>query len=309
MSVKRIIAAVLAAAVALAGIASASAAPNRAVIPLVGEVARGFDPPVQPWLSGHRGVDIAGVAGQTVVAAMDGVVTFAGVVVDRPVITLKHGDRSTTYEPVDPSVSVGQVVAMGAPIGTLVDGHPCPAPACLHWGLRDGGTYLNPLSLLGGPVRLIAAADLGRVRADSSVMLTPRRVSAAGLTTPVVGTISSPYGMRVSPIDGAWRFHDGLDIAASCGSPIRAAAAGVVTEVSVSPVWGNRLVIDHGVVAGHALVTAYNHAAGYAVEVGTVVSQGQTIGQVGTTGQSTGCHLHFQTWLDGESTDPAGLLP
>ncbi|WP_025618690.1 murein hydrolase activator EnvC family protein [Salinispora cortesiana] len=128
--------------------------------PLSGEppVVRRFDPPPQPWFPGHRGVDLAADAGAPVLAAGDGVVTFAGVVAGRPVLTVTHAaGLRTTYEPVRSDVEVGAPVLAGVPIGRLRAGHPsCLAAACLHWGLRRGDTYLDPLALLGrGPVRLL----------------------------------------------------------------------------------------------------------------------------------------------------------
>ena len=298
--------------VSVAGVAPAQAA-TQAIAPVMGDVVRSFDPPDQPWLAGHRGVDIAGSQGDTVVAAMDGVVSFAGMVAGRPVVSIRHGELTTTYEPVQPSVSAGESVLIGQPIGTLLAGHPCPVEACLHWGLKEGETYLDPLSLLsGGRIRLITAEAMDVVRAHAAALAQATLdggVSSAGLVSPASGAISSPFGMRWHPIDGTWKFHDGMDIAASCGSPILAAATGTVVESFYSSGYGNRLVIDHGIVNGHQLTTSYNHAQGYVVLIGDQVSQGQPIGSVGTTGASTGCHLHFQVWLDGTLTDPQLLLP
>jgi murein DD-endopeptidase MepM/ murein hydrolase activator NlpD len=79
-------------------------------------------------------------------------------VAGRPVVSIDHaGGLRTTYEPVDPSVGAGLRVGRGSPIGTLMPGHGgCPVEACLHWGLRRGETYLDPMSLLGPPrVRLL----------------------------------------------------------------------------------------------------------------------------------------------------------
>ncbi|MDT4992540.1 MAG: hypothetical protein QOH97_2432 [Actinoplanes sp.] len=121
-------------------------------------VVRPFDPPPQPWLPGHRGVDLAGAGAQEVRAAGAGTVTFAGDLAGRGVITITHADGlRTTYEPVTPAVPVGRRVVAGQPIGALVPGHPgCPSATCLHWGLRQGDAYLDPLALLGrGPVRLL----------------------------------------------------------------------------------------------------------------------------------------------------------
>jgi len=296
--------------VGMVGVTPAWAAPS-AVAPVMGDVVRGFDPPDQPWLAGHRGVDIAGTTGQTVVAAMDGAVSFAGMVAGRPVVSIRHGTLTTTYEPVQPIVSAGETVRAGQPIGTLLAGHPCGGEACLHWGLKEGDTYRDPLSLLGGGrIRLITAEAMDTVRAHAAAMeQMAGHAGSAGLVSPATGAVSSPFGMRLHPIDGTWKFHDGMDIAASCGSPIVAAAAGTVTESFYSSGYGNRLVINHGIVDGHQLTTAYNHAQGYAVSVGDQANQGQLIGSVGTTGASTGCHLHFQVWLDGTLTDPQPLLP
>jgi murein DD-endopeptidase MepM/ murein hydrolase activator NlpD len=128
--------------------------------PLAGRptVARPFDAPPTPYAAGHRGVDLLGAPGQPVLSAGAGVVAFAGMVAGRPVVSVQHADGlRTTYEPVQPVVAAGRAVARGSPIGVLVAGHPgCPAEACLHWGLRRGEAYLDPLLLLRPPrVRLL----------------------------------------------------------------------------------------------------------------------------------------------------------
>jgi murein DD-endopeptidase MepM/ murein hydrolase activator NlpD len=114
-------------------------------------VARRFDPPPEPWLAGHRGVDLAAAPGASVRAAGAGVVAFAGMVAGRGVVSVDHPNGlRTTYEPVDVSVTAGAVVERGSELGVLVSGHPgCSAAACLHWGLRRGHVYLDPLMLLG----------------------------------------------------------------------------------------------------------------------------------------------------------------
>jgi murein DD-endopeptidase MepM/ murein hydrolase activator NlpD len=129
-------------------------------LPLAGPptVTRPFDAPPHPYAAGHRGVDLAGAVGATVLAAGDGTVVFAGMVAGRPVVSIDHrGGLRTTYEPVEASVGAGQLVLRGSLIGTLAAGHAgCSVPACLHWGARNGRTYLDPLSLLDPPrVRLL----------------------------------------------------------------------------------------------------------------------------------------------------------
>jgi murein DD-endopeptidase MepM/ murein hydrolase activator NlpD len=162
-----VLVAALAAPSARAGPVVAAAAPALPwTWPLAGTppVTRPFDPPPEPWAAGHRGVDLAGSPGEPVLASGDGVVVFAGLVAGRPVVSIDHpGGLRTTYEPVQPWVGAGQPVARGSPIGALVAGHAgCPVEACLHWGLRRGESYLDPLRLLQPPeVRLLpwAAAD------------------------------------------------------------------------------------------------------------------------------------------------------
>lgn len=121
------------------------------------EVVAGFDPPIDPWGSGHRGVDLLGSAGQPVLAALPGRVTFAGMLAGRGVVVVSHGDTRTTYEPVSADLSVGDTVAAGGRVGRLaVFGSHCFPRACLHWGWLRGETYLDPLDLVGGgPVRLL----------------------------------------------------------------------------------------------------------------------------------------------------------
>lgn len=128
-------------------------------------VVRGFDAPAQDWHPGHRGVDLAGAAGQPVYAAGAATVVFAGLLAGRPVVSLAHpGGLHTSYEPVRARVRVGQQVTAATAIGELVAGHAgCPASqaggACLHWGAMwgpaSGARYVDPLGLLEStPIRL-----------------------------------------------------------------------------------------------------------------------------------------------------------
>ena len=126
----------------------------------------------------------------------------------------------------------------------------------------------------------------------------PSQSSSGGLIWPVSGPITSPFGMR-------WgKLHPGIDIGASMGTPIKAAAAGRVIVAAYSGGYGNLVVIDHG----HGLATAYAHQSRIAVGVGQRVAQGQVIGYVGSTGFSTGPHLHFEVRVNGKPVDPMGYL-
>jgi murein DD-endopeptidase MepM/ murein hydrolase activator NlpD len=122
--------------------------------------------------------------------------------------------------------------------------------------------------------------------------------SAAGFVWPVLGPVTSPFGWR-------WgRMHEGIDIAASTGTPIRAAAAGTVIYAGWLGGYGNLTVIDHG----GGVATAYGHQSGFAAGNGAYVAQGQVIGYVGNTGHSTGPHLHFEVRVNGVPQDPLGYL-
>ncbi len=132
---------------------------------------------------------------------------------------------------------------------------------------------------------------------------------SASLVTPMDSyRLSSPFGMRVHPITGAYSFHDGVDLASACGAPIRAAAQGLVVDYYWSGGYGNRLVVDNGLIDGHHIVTSYNHLSSAQVGAGDVVDQGQVIAKEGSTGDSTGCHLHFMVWSDGQTMDPADYI-
>jgi murein DD-endopeptidase MepM/ murein hydrolase activator NlpD len=113
-------------------------------------VSRAFQPPSKPYGPGHRGVDLIGAPGQPVLAAGAGTVVYAGPLADRGVVSVDHADGlRTTYEPVTAMVHPGQVLHRGEPVGALAAGHlGCSASACLHWGLRRDGQYLDPLMLV-----------------------------------------------------------------------------------------------------------------------------------------------------------------
>jgi murein DD-endopeptidase MepM/ murein hydrolase activator NlpD len=113
-------------------------------------VVRPFQEPASPFGPGHRGVDLAATAGTPVFAAGTGTVVFAGPVAGRGVVSIDHlGGLRTTYEPVSPTVAAGDRVTKGEQIGTLELGHSgCTVTACLHWGVRRGSDYLDPLHLL-----------------------------------------------------------------------------------------------------------------------------------------------------------------
>lgn len=122
---------------------------------------------------------------------------------------------------------------------------------------------------------------------------------------PCEGPVTSGFGPRVAPIPGASTFHRGVDMGCPYGTPVVAARAGVVIAAAD---WGNAglaVEVDHG--GGES--TRYFHLSAFAVREGQQVAAGQPVGEVGTTGNSSGPHLHFETWRGGEAVDPLGVLP
>jgi murein DD-endopeptidase MepM/ murein hydrolase activator NlpD len=119
---------------------------------------------------------------------------------------------------------------------------------------------------------------------------------------PVNGPVTSGFGYRVGP--GITRFHQGVDIGAANGAPIRAGGGGTVILAGDNGGYGNYTCIDHG----GAVSTCYAHQSAIHVSVGQHVSQGQVIGLVGNTGYSFGAHLHFEVRVNGVATQPLSYL-
>ena len=143
------------------------------------------------------------------------------------------------------------------------------------------------------------------VDADAETQKTLDRIKAdGGFVWPLPGysKVTSEWGMRIHPITGENRLHDGFDISGYLvnGKPIVAAASGTVILSQYYWGYGNCVQISHGT----GVVTLYAHCSALAVNVGDVVAAGQVIGYVGSTGNSTGPHLHFSVFIQGESVNP-----
>jgi len=118
------------------------------------------------------------------------------------------------------------------------------------------------------------------------------------------GWFSSNYGMRLDPFSGKQAMHEGVDFMAEVGTPIKAAAGGVVVYSEHHPQYGNMVAIDHG----NGLISRYAHASKRLVKASDIVLQGQKIGEVGSTGRSTGPHLHFEILSNGAPQNPVRYL-
>ena len=156
--------------------------------------------------------------------------------------------------------------------------------------------YLQEVDALAAQSASLAAA-IREAQAGASSTGTGAP-SASGFIWPVNGTVVSGFGWR-------WgRMHEGIDISASTGTPIWAAAAGTVIHAGWLGGYGNLVVVDHG----NGLATAYAHASAILVGVGQQVSQGETLSLVGSTGNSSGPHLHFEVRVNGAAVDPLFYL-
>ncbi|MCW1249396.1 peptidoglycan DD-metalloendopeptidase family protein [Acaricomes phytoseiuli] len=140
--------------------------------------------------------------------------------------------------------------------------------------------------------------------------------SSFGLVSPFAGfPVTSGWGWRQVPpgtIDfygtGAYQ-HTGIDYGAPCGTPVRAPAAGTVSVAGwLNNGGGNAVQLSNGVVQGNALTTVFYHNSRVVVSAGQQVNTGDVLAYSGSTGNSTGCHAHFETWLNGTPVNPAGLL-
>jgi murein DD-endopeptidase MepM/ murein hydrolase activator NlpD len=145
---------------------------------------------------------------------------------------------------------------------------------------------------------LLSVVESRLVEQKIRSMMVPTQMPIAG------APLGSAYGMRIDPFTGTLTLHKGLDFQAEPGTPIHAAAGGVVVTQEVHPAYGNMIEVDHG----KGLVTRYAHADKVFVKTGDLIKRGQKIATVGNTGRSTGAHLHFEVMVDGVAHDPKKFL-
>lgn len=130
--------------------------------------------------------------------------------------------------------------------------------------------------------------------------------SSGTLRAPINGSlvVTSPYGMRLHPTTGQYKLHTGVDLAASRGNPVFAAADGTVITSGYNAAYGNYVVINHG----GGMATLYAHHTANLVSVGASVKKGQQIATIGSTGYSTGPHCHFEVIINGQTQNPMNYI-
>jgi murein DD-endopeptidase MepM/ murein hydrolase activator NlpD len=198
-------------------------------------------------------------------------------------------------------------------LGERVSGLAGLNPAALRAAPAQGGALVSgrPLSMEELQATL---ADLDKLTGQSTDLMTlmesrlfDQKIKKSMVPTqhPVkAGHLGSTFGWRIDPFTGRSALHTGLDFQAGPGTPILAAAGGVVVTREVHPAYGNMIEIDHG----NDLITRYAHASRVWVSKGDLVRRGQKIAEVGTTGRSTGPHLHFEVMVQGIPQDPRRFL-
>jgi murein DD-endopeptidase MepM/ murein hydrolase activator NlpD len=140
---------------------------------------------------------------------------------------------------------------------------------------------------------------------ESELLSAQVRSALLPQNTPInEGFVGSGFGSRLDPFTGQIAMHAGLDFAAPPGTPILAAAGGVVSAAEFNTAYGNMVVIDHG----NGVQTVYAHASRLEVRAGDIVRRGQQVARVGSTGRSTGAHLHFEVHVNGIPQNPARFL-
>lgn len=142
--------------------------------------------------------------------------------------------------------------------------------------------------------------EIMRIQSTPKGRIRYAKAFKGGLSMPCHGKITSPFGYRYHPITGVYKLHTGVDIAVPTGTPIHAAADGVVILAGWMGAYGNAVIIDHG----GGISTLYGHNSRCVVRVGQQVKRGQVIAISGSTGYATGPHCHFEKRVNGKPVNP-----
>jgi Meckel syndrome type 1 protein len=246
---------------------------------------------VQRFQAGN-GLDVDGIVGPATWTALFGLgqaAAAAGARDGSVAVILREGGGSDHPGGSDPDSSA----AGGDPTGSGSDGDRADTPADSDSLAVGGDIPASDPPDSTQPAKDVPATKPVTAPAPGNGACGPLRLSA-----PVKGMVTSGFGPR-------WgRNHDGLDIAAATGTPIRAAECGIVSFAGVQSGYGNMVCVKHS----SRFETCYAHMTKYAVAQGQRVHQGQVIGYVGCTGNCTGPHLHFETRVDGSARDPRPYL-
>ncbi|MFN3617998.1 MAG: peptidoglycan DD-metalloendopeptidase family protein [Aquabacterium sp.] len=204
------------------------------------------------------------------------------------------GIKPEEFKVIEPAGGAASLPA-GGPYTPLRSALQQPSKTTLE-ALRQELDVMNHQGELQADVLTLIESRLFEKRLDA--LMVPSTAPVTG------GAIGSGFGFRSDPFRGTRALHTGLDFPAPTGTPIAAAAGGVVLTAEFHPQYGQMIELDHG----NQLVTRYAHASRMLVKPGDLVKRGQKIAEVGSTGRSTGPHLHFEVLVDGVHQNPARFL-
>jgi murein DD-endopeptidase MepM/ murein hydrolase activator NlpD len=208
---------------------------------------------------------------------------------------------------------IGERAAVDPTASRAMDKLPAVVKSRAMGGTSIGRDALAPVlkGSLGSPDTVLGVLSdlLGAIgsRLDSVRDSVERRHALAAATPsiwPVAGWLTSYYGNRKDPFTNDRDFHPGLDISAEYGQPVFATGDATVSSAGPNGAYGNMVALDHG----FGIVTKYGHLSRIAVMGAQRVRRGDVIGYVGSTGRSTGAHLHYEVWMNGQLTNPMTLL-
>jgi murein DD-endopeptidase MepM/ murein hydrolase activator NlpD len=202
-----------------------------------------------------------------------------------------------------------QLDALGERVSSLAGIHPAEVKAKMGSGgvlvagralsAADMQATLNEIeALTSRKVDMLTVIESQLFDQKVKKMMIPTQMPVAG------APMGSGFGWRIDPISGMSALHTGMDFQAETGTPILAAAGGIVVTQERHPAYGNMIEVDHG----NQLITRYAHASAVFVKKGDLIKRGQKIAAVGTTGRSTGPHLHFEVLVQGVPQNPQKFL-
>ncbi len=223
--------------------------------------------------------------------------------------TLAAADKQAQRDLVTVSRLAQEATAAEARVGALVSARQAALAAASQAQVQEDVAHAQQTGTstqLQSQLAAVARRDLGGAGSRDGATV-PARQGTLGW--PARGPVTSPFGMRVHPVTGVYKLHTGTDLGVPCGTPVHASLAGTVIEAGWNSAYGWRSVITHGAINGVLLTTTYNHQTHLDVTVGDQVAAGQVIGTSGTTGFSTGCHLHFELYVNSTLVDPEPWLP
>lgn len=215
----------------------------------------------------------------------------------------RHFRRENARRPVRPAWLPGASAGLTAAV-LLAGGIPAAHAQLTRRG--DAPAQTEHVTAPGPAIG--ASADTNITFPRTAVGTRPAQITATVVTSPGLRpplaalSVTSRFGYRTSPITGgAGELHTGLDLVASCQTAVFAAGSGTVIEAGWSPYGGgNRIVVDHG----NGIKSTYNHLSSIEISVGATVEWDERLAAAGMTGNSTGCHLHFEVVRNGLTVDP-----